>query len=434
MAPGPLRHSWNWQVVHLFNLSNLSSGGTFFLTQRFSKMPWPDSMETRFLIGLSQQRCKIIQNRQTRLSKGQCTTVQTSMMTSSKWNALSCSKSSAVPFIDQCSSCWKQNKLYTTGNPVPSGSVFTQAAGKQTNFSSFGSPTVQRVQGLKHQNHVENGHWFKAAQLLRWSQMISDYLSASQLLHPSPNFSVPLCFSMVKRREFGPSIRSCHSWWKLLREGVPPYPPLVQVAVRKQKKVAMVRFAPVKKRSAPWSSIFEHFGSLVAKLNQSHATKCLSVTTLSHHRFDAKSAISVESPSNLRRISVESRSSSKVSWSHWIRRASKVTDLSPGLWVFEVGLVMTFMTSFMVVQHGVWQDSNHRPFLFHITNSVRLLNVIGWYWVFSGVFPSNMCPRCPWSRVASAMLAGVLPTKWPVSCRKKPSLSQCIVIGWKWME
>ena len=236
MAPGPLRHSWNGQVVHLFNLSNLSSGGTFFLTQRFSKMPWPDSMETRFLIGLSQQRCKIIQNRQTRLSKGQCTTVQTSMMTSSKWNALSCSKSSAVPFIDQCSSCWKQNKLYTTGNPVPSGSVFTQAAGKQTNFSSFGSPTVQRVQGLKHQNHVENGHWFKAAQLLRWSQMISDYLSASQLLHPSPNFSVPLCFSMVKRREFGPSIRSCHSWWKLLREGVPPYPPLVQVAVRKQKR------------------------------------------------------------------------------------------------------------------------------------------------------------------------------------------------------
>ena len=298
----------SYTFSYFFNLSNLSSGGTFFLIHRFSKMPWPDSMETCFLICLSQQRRKIIQNRQRRLSKGQCTTVQTSMMASSKWNALSCSKSSAVPFIDQCSSCWKQNKVYTTGNPVPSGSVFIQAAGKQTNFSSFGSPTVQRVQGLKHQNqNVENGHCFKAAQFLRWSQIISDYLSA-----PS-SFSVPLCFSMVKRREFGPSIRSCHSWWKLLREGVSPYPPLVQVAVRKQKRSCNGPICTGQKeictlvfnlwtlwkpghkiKSKSRCQVFEIVWALSVKF----------VTPPFRCQICHLRRISVESPSNLRRIPV----------------------------------------------------------------------------------------------------------------------------------
>ena len=132
MAPGPLRHSRNEHVVHhptptpfpifqIFHMaapSSSSSGSPKCL----GPIPW---RPVSSFVCLSQSM-QIIQNLlQTRLSEGQCTTVQTSMMASSKWNALSCSKSSArhseISVALAESTLDKKNKLYTTG--------------KQANFS-----------------------------------------------------------------------------------------------------------------------------------------------------------------------------------------------------------------------------------------------------------------------------------------------------------
>ena len=135
----------------------------------------------------------------------------------------------------------------------------------------------------------------------------SKRLNFSDDLRWSSSFSVPLCFSMVKRREFGPSIRSCHSWWKLLREGVPPYPPLVQVAVRKQKRSCNGPICTGQKEICTlvfnlWT-LWKPGHKIKSKSRCQVYERQICHTTVSMPNLPSL-VISVESPSNLRRIPV----------------------------------------------------------------------------------------------------------------------------------